>query len=820
MKKLKRHLGTSRYQLTWLGLTFAILLLGILCAHADVAFLGVAAGDASDTDAVLWTRAVDTNAPSATALTVLIATDPALTQGLITLSATTDPAKDYTAKIVASNLLSGTRYYYRFLNATNTGNASIIGTFKTPPAPDAAAPLHLAFSGDCDGFMRPYDLASIFPAQNLDFFVFVGDTIYETASLGSPSVTLSGTIPAPSTNGASQAQLFNDYSRKYREQFLAVNPAGQNCLQPMFASQGNYTLLDNHELGNRQYINGGAPAGGPVGDMSSGAGVDARVAANDTNFGPDFMNKSTGFQTLQRVYVNYQPVKERGIIATGVDPRTDGTPLQFFSQQWGRNALFVNVDDRSYRDIRIKTPGNADDTGTRAANTNRTMVGATQFAWLKQTLLAAEQAGIPWKIVTISDPIDQIGPIGGALSGVTNGGNVGYAPVASDGGKSWMGGYRAERNTLLKFIADNHIYNVVFLATDDHQNRINELTYSPSGLTEVQAGYVPVPHCFEVVDGPLGATGPDLVTNHTFANNKIIADSIANSQVAAGIDPVGLAPNYPGLHNVARENDPMADTLRQPVDFYSPDTFNFNTLDITADGGTLTVSSIGINSYRTDSRPEYDPTNNPARQIFSFQVDAFADPVFTSCPGNITATNDPGRCSALVDFSVAATGRPAPEIACTLNGSPISSPFNFPGGTSDVVCVASNAAGTATCTFTVVVEDVEAPVSSISQTIVDGDVVTTLLATDNCDGSNLLIYVKDSAEGPCGGAFVAGPYQPGTQVILKRNNGKPSVKKGSNGTAAKISTVGAPVLVVTDSSGNTSCNILPSSASVPPWGAY
>src|SRR5439155_13089527 len=94
------------------------------------------------------------------------------------------------------------------------------------PDPAAAASVRFAFSGDCDGLMRPYALASLFPSQNLDFFVFLGDTIYENASAGSPSVTLSGTIPAPSTNGATRAQLFNDYSKKYREQFLPVNPGG------------------------------------------------------------------------------------------------------------------------------------------------------------------------------------------------------------------------------------------------------------------------------------------------------------------------------------------------------------------------------------------------------------------------------------------------------------------------------------------------------------------------------------------------------------------------------------------------------------------
>mgnify|MGYP003694162979 CR=1 FL=1 len=34
----------------------------------------------------------------------------------------------------------------------------------------------------------------------------------------------------------------------------------------------------------------------------------------------------------------------------------------------------------------------------------------------------------------------------------------------------------------------------------------------------------------------------------------------------------------------------------QPADFYSPDTFNYNVLDVSADGKTLTVTSCGVNS--------------------------------------------------------------------------------------------------------------------------------------------------------------------------------------------------------------------------------
>jgi len=681
-------------------------------ADADITFLGVAAGDATTNDVAVWTRAKDEANPQPTAINVQISQDPTFITGVATLLAgTAGSPTDYTVKSNLGGLEPGTFYYYRF-QTTNASVTSNVGKFKTAPNPTANVPVHFAFSGDCDGLIRPYALASQVPAKNLDFFMFDGDTEYETsASIGSPAVHSTGNIPDPTVlvPTATQSQLFDDFSRKYREQFLPVNVGGQNCLQPFFAGQGNYTAYDNHELGNKQYINGGAPAGGSVGsttgsppfDFLAGAGVDARDPANDVtpNDGSvPFMNKSGGFQTLQQVFENYQPISERGLINAPSDPRTNDTRQLYFAQQSGRNAIFINADCRSYRDIRMKTAANADETGSRADNPNRTMLGATQLAWLEQTLLDAEQTGTTWKFVNISDPIDQIGPIGGSLTlvnppttaeygtlgsitsivttGSTNNmrtvtvtSTVGlvvgqgvsgtgvpanttisaintdgttfsinnnatiatgatlaltpapstYSPVTSDGGKSWMGGYRAERNALLKFIADHHVQNVVFLATDDHQNRINELLYSPSGQTGIQASYVEVPYCLEIVCGPLGATGPDLISNHSFALVKKLADSIANAQIAQNLEPIGLG-GYHGLQNVRRLGDPHADRLRQPADFYSPDTFNYNVLDVSADGKILTVTSYGINSTVQNGFVEYDPFNNPERELFSFQI--------------------------------------------------------------------------------------------------------------------------------------------------------------------------------------------------------
>ena len=640
----------------------ALLGAAALPAFADVTYFGVAAGDSTSTGATVWTRAADSTLPSV-ALALQISQDATFASGVSTLNSAcvTDPLRDATCKLDVGGLFANTTYYYRFVGPAN--ELSLAGRFKTAPDAATKAAVRFAFSGDYDGLIRPYALASQIPAQKLDFYVNLGDVIYENASnlgasgthnaaswLNSPSVTLSGSastlndVPAAGTTFATRAQLKGDYEKKYRENLLPVNTGGQNGLQALYAAQGIYTTWDNHELGNRQYINGGAPAGGSVGgptgtDMPTGRGVDARANGsgnpgnvNDANASTsDYMNGSAGFKVLRDVLIEYMPISDnRELISASTDPRTDGSKRLYSAHRWGRNAIYINTDSRSYRDLRLKTAnGSADDTAApRANNPGRSYLGTTQLQWLKETLLQAHNSGAPWKFVSLSDPIDQIGPIAGALT-LQNLPSFGtgstYTPVSADGGKSFIGGYRAERNDLLKFIADKGITNVVFVATDDHQNRINEVTYSPTGNTELQSTYVKVPFAFSMVAGPLGATGPDLITNHTFSMAQQLTNSLVNAQIAAGVEPFGLV-GYPGLREVFRDGDPTAAMNPQPVDFYSPDTFNFNMLEVDASGKTLSVSSIGMDATTQNAGIEY--ANGPqARTVFSFKIDAPADSV-------------------------------------------------------------------------------------------------------------------------------------------------------------------------------------------------
>jgi alkaline phosphatase D len=582
--------------------TAAPLALAVSAAPAEVAFNGVAAGDPTASEAILWTRAENGGSP--TELKAQIATDAFFANLVETRTGATSAAADFTLKLPATDLASNTRYFYRFL--APDGSASATGQFTTAPAPNDKAEVRFAFSGDADGRFRPYPSIGAIAAHKLNYFVFIGDTMYETADLASPAVPV---VTGETTDAAALANALTAYNQKYLNNVFGVDPtgrpsnSGQQSLQPMFAATAAYTLLDNHELGNQSLQSGGAPPNAPQGTPDP---------AFDVNTTGNFNNKTLAFQTIEKSYLDYHPTRVAilGSPTTGyalvgpqvtapIDPRSNGTLQLYFARQWGANSIYVQTDDRSYRDIRLaKLAGNRtiDDVGSRADNPERTMLGSTQLQWLKATLLQAQQDRIPWKFVAISSPIDQ----------------VGGAPVQD--GKSWWGGYRSERDRLLKFIADNRIGHVVFLTTDDHQTRVTQLQYlrnpgDPNSKALLTDG-------FQVVTGPIGAGGPDRFVDHSFAAVQIAANRANERQVSQGQPPLGLPASFPGLHGVFRQGDPDAAATPSPVDFYSPDTFNYTVLTVAADGN-LTVETWGIPSYPENTFPQSAAAPS---LILSFQI--------------------------------------------------------------------------------------------------------------------------------------------------------------------------------------------------------
>ena len=88
-------------------------------------------------------------------------------------------------------------------------------------------------------------------------------------------------------------------------------------------------------------------------------------------------------------------------------------------------------------------------------------------------------------------------------------------------------------------------------------------------------------------------------------------------------------------------------------------------------------------------------------------------PPSITCPSNITKNTDPGLCGAVVEWTVIASGDPIPTVMCTPASGSI-----FPQGTTDVTCTATNAYGSAICTFQVTVTDNQAPTISCPAALV------------------------------------------------------------------------------------------------------
>lgn len=191
-------------------------------------------------------------------------------------------------------------------------------------------------------------------------------------------------------------------------------------------------------------------------------------------------------------------------------------------------------------------------------------------------------------------------------------------------------------------------------------------------------------------------------------------------------------------------------------------------------------------------------------------------PPLILCPPDLVVHNDPGQCGAVVKYAPAkAFDNCGPvEIKCEPPSGSV-----FPKGTTIVICTAVDAAGnSAGCSFTVTVNDVEAPVAECAPTTnPDGrnipkagenpksgrnpDGFYQLSGGDNCDGPGIVaVYVKDSASD-----FVAGPFKDGDKVKITQAPGvTPNQKKMAGVIVAHIQLNGDALLYAVDSSGNVS----------------
>jgi alkaline phosphatase D len=157
-----------------LGLLAAALLAGPVTAQGPVTFpQGIASGDVTDTQAVIWTR---TSSPA----TVRIEYGTSQALGAVWPVATpTTPDTDLTAKVDLRNLRPNTRYFYRVVADEGAGRGnSLVGSFQTAPTASESAEVTFAWSADMSERFKPLTIFDAIRSRDPAFFLLLGDTLY------------------------------------------------------------------------------------------------------------------------------------------------------------------------------------------------------------------------------------------------------------------------------------------------------------------------------------------------------------------------------------------------------------------------------------------------------------------------------------------------------------------------------------------------------------------------------------------------------------------------------------------------------------------
>ncbi len=441
---------------------------------------GVAAGDATDSSVLLWTRST-ANGPVRFDLGESPDFAPAPWVSTNVLASNGVPVK-----AVVAGLKPATRYHYK---ATDAAGSVAFGTFVTFAAPGSSAGVRFGVSGDARGDLGPFPSIANAPSRGLDLFVNLGDTIY--ADYASPSVP------------AAQARSLDEFRNKHAEvlsERLGVNPfAWLRSGTLMFAT------IDDHEVSND--FAGGAPGGSDPRFEGTGA----------------YLNDSTLYRNGLQAFQEFNPILPETYPASA-QPQMAGKPRLYRHRRAGRDAAFFILDARSFRDAELTAP--SDPTNpiqvasflarsfdvnplTGAPLPRRTLLGRTQLDQLKADLVAAQQAGVTWKFVMVPEPIQNLGVL-----------------AASDR----FEGYAAERTELLSHIRNQGIRDVVFISADIHGTLVNNLTYQLGpGQPQVPTTafeYVTGPVAF---DAPFGPTVLDLASQVPSVGGKTLLDDFLAS---------------------------------------------------------------------------------------------------------------------------------------------------------------------------------------------------------------------------------------------------------------------------------------------------
>lgn len=300
----------------------------------------VASGDPKPESVILWTRvADDAHADEDLSLELEVATDEAFAElvGIdeAAASLTAEATFGGCVKVRLTGLAPQTIYYYRFIYTADDGKAYVshVGRTKTAPAADADVPVKFAYVSCQDFVGRYFNSHAALAQEDLDFFVHLGDYIYETT--GDPG--FQGGAPARKmifTDEASAIQLGSGdttyYAAKsisnYRDLYRTIR--GDAALQKVHELFPMVATWDDHEYSDDCH---GAVATYYDGTKDE-TDVERRKAAN-------------------QVWFEYMPVDYLDAPEFRYDPAADyPDDIRIYRDLvFGKNVHLVMTDLRTYR---------------------------------------------------------------------------------------------------------------------------------------------------------------------------------------------------------------------------------------------------------------------------------------------------------------------------------------------------------------------------------------------------------------------------------------------------------------------------------------
>ncbi|EGQ9297681.1 alkaline phosphatase D family protein [Vibrio parahaemolyticus] len=207
---------------------------------------GVASGDPTQTQVIIWTRV--TTAASYVDVSWQVASDIEFLNVVQSGVFTTDTGRDFTVKVDVQNLNANSQYYYRFMVGEMM---SEVGQTQTLPEDgvEKASMAVVSCANYPAGYFHVYrEILNQHEQSPFDVVLHLGDYIYEYGAGGYASEDAAALGREPSKG--TECITLDDYRKRYAQYRQDADLQALHAKLPMIA------VWDDHELANDTWKNG------------------------------------------------------------------------------------------------------------------------------------------------------------------------------------------------------------------------------------------------------------------------------------------------------------------------------------------------------------------------------------------------------------------------------------------------------------------------------------------------------------------------------------------------------------------------------------